>query len=41
MAVVRIPSEAVLMPPVYYSFNEHHLDFPGTIAVGGQTIIDY
>jgi len=33
--------EAVLLPPVWYSFNEHHLDFPGTIAVGGQTIIDY
>jgi creatinine amidohydrolase len=41
MAVVQIPSEAVLMPPVYYSFNEHHLDFPGTIAVAGHTIIDY
>ncbi len=40
-AVERVPTEAVLMPPVYYSFNEHHLDFPGTIAVGGQTIIDY
>jgi Creatinine amidohydrolase len=26
---------------VYYSFNEHHMDFPGTIAVKGQTIINY
>jgi creatinine amidohydrolase len=41
MAVARIPEEALLMPPVYYSFNEHHLDFPGTIAVGGETIIQY
>jgi creatinine amidohydrolase len=41
MAVAQIPSEAVLMPPVYYSFNEHHLDFPGTIAVAGETIINY
>jgi creatinine amidohydrolase len=41
MAVERLPSEAVLMPPVYYSFNEHHLDFPGTIAVAGETIINY
>lgn len=41
MAVERIPGEAVLMPPVFYSFNEHHLDFPGTIAVEGQTIINY
>jgi len=39
--VERIPDEAILMPPVYYAFNEHHLDFPGTIAVDGHTIIDY
>ena len=41
MAVERTPNEAVLMPSVYYSFNEHHLDFPGTIAVEGQTIVNY
>jgi creatinine amidohydrolase len=41
MAVERTPHEAVLMPSVYYSFNEHHLDFPGTIAVEGQTIVNY
>lgn len=40
-AVERIPAQSVLMPPVYYSFNEHHLDFPGTIAIEGQTIINY
>src|SRR5215510_1877369 len=40
-AVAAIPEEAVLMPPVYYSFNEHHLDFPGTIAVDGETVIRY
>jgi creatinine amidohydrolase len=40
-AVERMPREAVLMPPVYYSFNEHHLDFPGTIAVEGPTIVNY
>ena len=38
-AVESIPGEALLMPPVYYSFNEHHMDFPGTIAVNGSTII--
>jgi creatinine amidohydrolase len=31
----------VLLPPVYYSFNEHHMDFPGTIAVEGPTIVNY
>ncbi|MBM3776103.1 MAG: creatininase family protein [Acidobacteria bacterium] len=41
LAVERVPREAVLMPSVYYSFNEHHLDFPGTIAIRGQTIINY
>jgi creatinine amidohydrolase len=41
MAVERVIGEALLMPPVYYSFNEHHMDFPGTIAIEGQTIIRY
>lgn len=41
MAVERVPEEAILMPQVYYAFNEHHLDFPGTIAVEGQTFINY
>jgi creatinine amidohydrolase len=41
LAVERVPDESVLLPPVYYSFNEHHMDFPGTIAVEGQTIINY
>ena len=41
LAVERDPSRAILLPPVYYSFNEHHLDFPGTIAVHGETIIRY
>ncbi|MGI8990881.1 MAG: creatininase family protein [Bryobacteraceae bacterium] len=40
-AVERIPEEAILLPPVYYSFNEHHMDFPGTIAVEGETVIRY
>src|SRR5687768_10908091 len=40
-AVERIPAEAVLLPSVYYAFNEHHLDFPGTIAVEGETFLNY
>jgi creatinine amidohydrolase len=40
-AVERMPDEAILMPPVYYAFNEHHLDFPGTIAIEGQTFVNY
>lgn len=41
LAVERIATEAVLLPPVHYSFNEHHLDFPGTIAIQGDTIVNY
>jgi creatinine amidohydrolase len=41
LAVEQVPDEAVLLPPVYYSFNEHHMDFPGTIAISGETIIRY
>ncbi|HEV7214868.1 MAG TPA: creatininase family protein [Chloroflexota bacterium] len=32
---------ALVMHPVAYSFNEHHLDYPGTIAIDAHTIIDY
>jgi creatinine amidohydrolase len=41
LAVERIPREAVLLPSVFYAFNEHHLDFPGTIAVEGETFVRY
>lgn len=41
LAVERSPQAAVLLPPVYYSFNEHHMDFPGTIAVDGETVVRY
>jgi creatinine amidohydrolase len=40
-AVESVPEEAILMPSVYYAFNEHHLDFPGTIAVEGPTFVNY
>lgn len=33
--------DVIVMPPVVYSFNEHHMDFPGTIAINMYTIIDY
>lgn len=40
-AVAGMPGEAILLPSVYYAFNEHHMDFPGTIAVRGDTFINY
>ncbi|MCL4402882.1 MAG: creatininase family protein [Acidobacteria bacterium] len=41
LAVKRAPEQAVLLPVVPYAFNEHHMDFPGTIAVEGPTLINY
>jgi len=35
------PPPAVVLHPVPYSFNEHHMDYPGTIAIGAHTVIDY
>jgi creatinine amidohydrolase len=35
------PPRAVVLHPVAYSFNEHHMDLPGTIAIGAHLIIDY
>lgn len=35
------PLPALVMHPVPYSFNEHHMDYPGTIAIDAHTIIDY
>lgn len=35
------PAPALVMHPVPYSFNEHHMDYPGTIAIDAHTIIDY
>jgi len=35
------PVPALVMHPVPYSFNEHHMDYPGTIAIDAHTIIDY
>jgi creatinine amidohydrolase len=39
-AVERVAPRAILMQPVVYSFNEHHMDFPGTITIDEGTIID-
>jgi creatinine amidohydrolase len=41
LAVESILGHALLMPTVFYAFNEHHLDFPGTIAIDTHPFIDY
>ncbi|HEX5417010.1 MAG TPA: creatininase family protein [Chloroflexota bacterium] len=40
-AVEQTAPNAILMPTVAYGFNEHHLDYPGTIAIDAHTMIDY
>lgn len=37
----RAPEEVLVMPLVAYGLDEHHLDFPGTISVGMETLIGY
>ena len=40
-AVARIPSEAVLAPPVPHGYSPHHMDFHGTLTIGWDTFIRY
>src|SRR5256885_1603135 len=40
-AAEKMPNESIVLPPVYYGFNEHHLDFPGTITIDWNHFIDY
>jgi creatinine amidohydrolase len=40
-AARRAPGEALVMPLAAYGLDEHHMDFPGTIAVEMQTLIAY
>ncbi len=40
-AAAKAPDLALSMPPLVYAFNEHHMDFPGTIAVDPHHFIDY
>jgi creatinine amidohydrolase len=40
-AVQLVAPDALLLPTVCYGFNEHHMDYPGTIAIPGQDFINY
>jgi len=40
-AVARIPSEAILAPPVAHGFSPHHMDFHGTITIEWDTLVRY
>jgi creatinine amidohydrolase len=38
-SAARAPGEMLVMPPVAYGLDEHHMDFPGTISVDMQTLL--
>jgi creatinine amidohydrolase len=40
-AARRVPRETLVMPTIPYGYNEHALDFPGTIHVAYDTFIAY
>jgi creatinine amidohydrolase len=37
----RASGEMLIMTPVAYGLDEHHMDFPGTISVAMQTLLAY
>ena len=40
-AARRAPELLVSMPPIHYGYNEHNMDFPGTISVTMEHFMDY
>ncbi len=40
-AARRAPDDMIVLPTVPYGFDEHHMDFPGTISIGLHTLIDF
>jgi creatinine amidohydrolase len=37
----RMPEDVLVMPAIAYGLDEHHMDFPGTVSVGMQTLLSY
>ena len=37
----RAPDKMLVMPPISYGLNRHHMDFPGTIHVEPETFIAF
>lgn len=40
-AVAQAAEEALLLPTVYYGYSPHHMDFPGSIAIGSDHLVRY
>jgi creatinine amidohydrolase len=41
LAASRAADRTVLVPPITHGYSPHHMDFPGAITIGAQTLIDY
>jgi creatinine amidohydrolase len=37
----RIPDKVLVLPPISYGLNLHHIDFPGTIHIEAETFIAF
>ena len=37
----RVPDKVLVLPPVSYGLNRHHIDFPGTIHIQPETFIAF
>jgi len=40
-AVSRAAERAVLIPAINHGYSPHHMDFPGAITIGAETLIRY
>lgn len=40
-AASKIPDEVLLMPHIPYGFEDHHMDFPGTISIGVENLFNF
>lgn len=41
LAVERAKDRAVLVPAINHGYSPHHMDFPGPITIGAETLIRY
>lgn len=40
-AARRAPEILLCAPPIHYGYNEHNMDFPGTVSIGMETFLNY
>tara|TARA_Y100000588_G_scaffold360617_1_gene420675 strand:- start:841 stop:1641 length:801 start_codon:yes stop_codon:yes gene_type:complete len=40
-AARRIPDEVLVLPELAYGFEDHHMDFPGTITIRDDHLLDF